>query len=313
MYKLFRRDPAFFLKYNATSILLLLLTAGLLFHYWSALPFQAGSLLLLLCLLPLALPNLWSILGSASLLVLISLATGSLAFAVSDWFWLLLGCLVGLQSAYLMHNAAHESIKPAWLNRLVGELCGLQQLMGFPGWAVPHIIHHQYPDDPEKDPHPPEHLSFRQYLGRMLPSMARVAKNSYFELWGDNAQTRRYWRLTLSTSMLARYLRAVVLLLLLGTKLFVVCYMVSKLVNLLMYMHFNYYTHRPTQAGQMEILNLDHNLYYWFMNATMPGVYYHKNHHAKPSLFDARKLDKVVDEPLISWSYPAAAKQEEVV
>lgn len=304
MFKLYRRDPYFFLKYNLATLVVLGCASVFLYLNWSSLHQVRHGWILLLCILPLCLPNLWTILFSALSLVVVCFFLDFFTVSLLDLLLIPLGVIIGLQSAYLMHNAAHGSIKPGWLNRLTGELAGLQQLMGFPGWAVPHIIHHQHPDDPEKDPHPPEHLSFTQYLSHMGPSMARVARNFYFELWGDSATTRKTWKAMFWTSLLGRYLRAAFLLILLGPKIFVLCFIVSKVVNMLWYVHFNYYTHRPTDSGEMEVLNLDHNLYYRLMNATMAGVYYHKNHHMKASLFDPRNLDKNQDKQLISYSYP---------
>ncbi len=306
MFKQYKKDVFFLLKYNSANVLILGLVSLFLFHAWSSMAQVPNSWVLLLCILPLSLPNLWTISASALMLAPVALYFNLFQVSLADWWLIPLSVVIGLQSAWLMHNAAHESIKPKWLNRLVGELCGLQQLMGYPGWAIPHIVHHQFPDDPEKDPHPPQQLSFMQFLGEMGPSMARVAKAYFFNLWQDRPDVARIWNRMLWTSMAARYLRAAFLLILLGPKVFVLCFIVSKMVNMIWYVHFNYYTHRPTGDGRMEILNLDHNLYYKLMNATMAGVYYHKNHHAKASLFDPRSFDKEDERPLISYSYPSS-------
>ena len=292
MYKYYKRDPFFFVKYNIASILIL--GAASIFFYvsWSELREIDNNWLLFLAILPLCLTNVWIILSSA---VLVSVAAAWQGhFAVGPRELLLLpavGIVVGLQSAWLMHNAAHESIKPAWLNRLVGELTGLHQLSGFPGWAVHHIIHHQNPDDPLKDPHPPALLKFREYFWQMGPLMARVAHNAYFELWGESEHTRRQWKMVVWTSLVCRYARNAFLLILLGPVAFVLGFIVSKLVNYAWYVHFNYYTHQPNEDGEIEILNLNHNFYYRLMNATMAGIYFHRNHHKKASLFNPRMLD----------------------
>jgi fatty acid desaturase len=303
MFKQFRRDPLFFLKYNLWSVAILGVASVLLYLYWSDLSATPYSWLLFLCVMPFALPNLWMISVSALSLTVVAFYLGLVTLTAFDWLWVVAGTLIGLQSAWLMHNAAHDSIQPAWLNRVIGEVCGLQQLMGFPGWAVPHIIHHQNPDDPESDPHPPQYQTFMQYLSAMGPSMARVATRNFHTMWSERSDLQRLWKYTALSSMGARYLRAVFLLLLLGTKIFVLGFIVSKIVNMVFYVHFNFATHRPAANGEIEILNLDHNFYYKFTNATMAGMYFHKNHHAKASLFDPRRLDKGVDKRLVTYTY----------
>lgn len=303
MYKFYKKDPLFFLKYNAATILLLGAASVLLYLNWSAFRAADNGWLLFLAVVPLALPNLWIIASSGALVALIATLQGQFDVGLRELVLLpLLGAIIGLQSAWLMHNAAHESIKPAWLNRLVGELSGLQQLAGFPVWAVFHIIHHQYPDDPLKDPHPPGTLTVLEYFRNMSVTTARVVHNVYFELWGDNPRTQRLYRMTMLSFLVARYTRAAFLLVLLGPPVFVLCLIVSKIVNYAWYIHFNYYTHQPNANGDMEVLNLDHNLYYKFMNATMAGIYFHKNHHRKASLFDPRTLEpEQAEKTLVSY------------
>jgi fatty acid desaturase len=304
MYKYYKKDPWFFIKYNSVSILAL--AAGSIFLYtnWSVLPEINNNWLFFLAILPLCLTNVSLILFSAALVSVVAITQGYFVVGLRDLLLLPLAVVIGLQSAWLMHNAAHESIKPAWLNRLIGELTGLHQLSGYPGWAVFHIIHHQNSDDPVKDPHPPVHLTFREYFGQMGPLMGRVAHNAYFELWGENDHTRRLWRMMVWCSLICRYMRAAFLLILLGPTIFVLCFIVSKVINYSWYVHFNYATHRPNAEGDIEILNLNHNLYYNIMNATMAGAYFHKNHHRKASLFDPRTLEpEQAAKSLVSYKY----------
>ncbi|HEY0963815.1 MAG TPA: fatty acid desaturase [Pseudomonadales bacterium] len=309
MYKLYKKDPLFFIRYNVATILILGLASVLLYLNWSAFRAADNDYLLFLAVIPLALPNLWIIASSGAVVGIVAWTQGYFDTSLQSLVLLpLLGAIIGLQSAWLMHNASHESIKPAWLNRLVGELSGLQQLAGFPVWAVFHIVHHQNSDDPLKDPHPPGTLTFREYFRQMGVSTGRVVHNVYFELWGDNPRTQRLWRMTMITFLLARFTRAVFLLVLLGPTLFVLVLIVSKIVNYAWYIHFNYYTHQPNENGDMEVLNLNHNLYYKFMNATMAGIYFHKNHHRKASLFDPRTLEpEQADKTLISYKGGALA------
>ena len=312
MYKLYKKDRYFFLKYNLVSILVLAFATLLLYLNWSSLREADNGWLLFLVILPLCLPNLWIITVSGLMVAAVAMTQGIFDAGLREFVLLpLLGAIIGLQSAWLMHNAAHESIKPAWLNRVVGELSGMQQLAGFPVWAVFHIIHHQYPDDPLKDPHPPATLTFREYFRQMGKSTGRVVNSVYFELWGDTAETRRLWRITFYSFFVARYMRAAFLLVLLGPAIFVLCLIVSKIVNYAWYIHFNFYTHQPNANGDMEVLNLNHNLYYKLMNATMAGIYYHRNHHRKASLFDPRTLEpEQAEKTLVSYKNDALVYQE---
>jgi fatty acid desaturase len=308
MYKFYKKDPYFFIKYNIVSILILGAGSILLYNYWSVLPGISNNWLLFLAIVPLVLTNVWIILFSTALLTLAAVTQGAFDVSLREAVLLpLAGIVIGLQSAWLMHNAAHESIKPAWLNRLIGELTGLHQLSGFPGWAVFHIIHHQNSDDPVNDPHPPVLLTFREFFWQMGPLMARVAHAAFFELWGENERAQRLWTWTVRTGLTARYMRNAFLLVLLGPVAFVLGFIVSKLVNYAWYVHFNYFTHRPNAEGDIEVLNLNHNLYYKVMNATMSGIYFHKNHHRKASLFDPRTLEvEQADKILVSYKYSSS-------
>src|SRR5690242_18282080 len=58
-------------------------------------------------------------------------------------FWQLglvpLGVYVGGISAVFIHNAAHGSFTPHWLNAACGELAGVHQLWGYMGWKLIHL------------------------------------------------------------------------------------------------------------------------------------------------------------------------------
>jgi len=78
-------------------------------------------------------------------------------------------------------------------------------------------------------------------------------------------------------------------------------YIPSYLSMTLFFAHFNYYTHRPRGKDSVEILNLNYNPFYKFLNFLSFGAYFHKNHHRKPSLFNPAGIgeDSI---PLISYS-----------
>ena len=90
-----------------------------------------------------------------------------------------LGVLVGLYSATFMHLAVHQSLGPRWFNRLIGELCALQQLLGYYGWGITHLLHHNNTDDPQRDPHPPGHRNYWEFSRHMKSSIVRSLDQNY--------------------------------------------------------------------------------------------------------------------------------------
>ncbi|MES3038587.1 MAG: fatty acid desaturase, partial [Bdellovibrionota bacterium] len=72
----------------------------------------------------------------------------------------------------LMHSTSHDSMRPRWLNRPVGELMGMFHLVGYPDWKIIHIIHHTYTDDAQLDPHPPGEKSYWEFAKGMRNAAA---------------------------------------------------------------------------------------------------------------------------------------------
>jgi stearoyl-CoA desaturase (delta-9 desaturase) len=200
-----------------------------------------------------------------------------------------IGAVLGVLSAGWMHNAAHGNFRPRWLNPLVGELCGLQQLLGFRGWTLFHQMHHRDPDDPVLDPHPPAGHTYWGFVDQMKNLIQRCAARRFFQAHGDSPETRRIWRATVAFLFGGRFMRSVFVFNLLGPKLFVWLFGPSLLVNLLIYCHFNYATHRPRPDGTVEIINLDKGAGYRLLNFLTSGAYFHRNHHLRPGLFDPRR------------------------
>jgi fatty acid desaturase len=242
-----------------------------------------------LVLLPVLISSNFYLMSAAALgyLALAMFTHGS----VSCWHALYVpaGAYLGCLSATLMHNAAHRNIRPRAINALIGELCGLQQLLGFRGWAITHQLHHQNPDDPELDPHPPLELSFRSYIAQMKYSMRRVITAYYERRFGSSDAVLRTWRITEYILVVNRFLRAVFLFLLLGPLLFALLFAPSLVSNILLYCDFNYFTHRPTVGGGYEIMNLNSKFRHRVLNQVVFGAYFHLNHHVRPSSFNPMK------------------------
>ncbi|MBV9385027.1 MAG: fatty acid desaturase [Chroococcidiopsidaceae cyanobacterium CP_BM_ER_R8_30] len=288
MFKEFKTDPFFMLRYYIINFIILLPVD--LFLYFKS-PFSLPTLgFFLFGLLLLIMPNFRYIACSEIFFI-----TAALYFFQPDFsFWNLalipLGVIVGLYSAAMIHNAAHTNIKPQWLSRLIGEICGLHQLGGFVGWVITHYLHHCFPDDLEKDPHPPHNLQFWKFADEMKNTIRGALTRSYFETWGEAEKYQRIWTRLEILLLINRFLRALLWLLIFGPISFTFFFVPSYISNVLIFYHFNYYTHRQTQEEVGEIMNLNHNIYYKLMNTLLFGTYFHKNHHLNPNLFDPRKL-----------------------
>lgn len=62
-------------------------------------------------------------------------------------------CHLQILASTLVHVTTHRSL-PRPINRLVGELCAAIALTRFASWEIVHLRHHRYADDPVRDPHP---------------------------------------------------------------------------------------------------------------------------------------------------------------
>lgn len=212
-------------------------------------------------------------------------------FSYMDIAFILGGCFFGIQSAALMHNTAHNNIRTRWLNSLVGEICALQQLVGMTEWAVAHILyHHKYPDDPDRDPHPPEGKTFFRFIVRMKFETSMFIEKSYYEKWGKTKESQENWQkgglLILSTNIL----RASFWFFLLGPTYYLLFFIPAHLMNNLTYAHFNYYTHRPDSNGFFSAINCEDKGIMKIINFLTYGSYYHKNHHINPRLFNPKSM-----------------------
>jgi len=213
----------------------------------------------------------------------VSLATSTILVAA--------GIYIGVVMAALMHNATHRSIKPKWLNTIVGEICAFQQLVGVAEWGVSHILyHHRYPDDLENDPHPPEGQGYLRYALNMKFNIAKFVNKAYFTKWGQTNGSEKTWQNTGLSILAVGILRVSLWFLILGPSYFMLFYIPSQLASMLMYAHFNYFTHRPDSNGKYVPINCDNRGLIRILNTVAFGAYYHKNHHENPGLFNPRHL-----------------------
>jgi len=214
-------------------------------------------------------------------------------FHVSWWDLALipLGIYIGGVSAVFIHNATHHSFPKMWLNELCGYLSGLHQLWGYMGWKLIHLVHHQYSDNADMDPHPPKDRTFWQFARVMfLESSAKISER-YREHWGMNTLTRLMHKGVLVTFFGLTLCNLLFWYLLLGPAAFIFFYIPSYIANHLLFVDINYTAHpKDTETGETNAANLDHNFYYKLANTMWFGIYYHGNHHRRPLLFNPKYM-----------------------
>ncbi len=288
MHSRFRKDPYLLQRYNIVSAvtlsLLLLLASSLrgeLHAWWPWLPVTALF----------AHSSFRSILlGYAVSLALLFFSAQTL----SPWVALgliTLGVYAGIWSNVLIHNAAHNIIQPKWLNRLVGEMAGLQLLSGFPGFALLHMEHHAHSDDAELDPHPNlPGQTYWQYIDGTRLRLRHTFVRMYRQRWGHGPQYARSWRKVKWLLPLNRTLRAAFLLVVLGPIGFTFFFLTSHIATQLVFAAINFYSHHRLPNGEVEVRNLDSHFAFWVLNRGFAGAFYHRNHHLNPKLFNPMKM-----------------------
>lgn len=197
---------------------------------------------------------------------------------------MVLGIAVTLMSTGLLHSVSHRSIKPRWLNRPLGELCGLFQLSGFPEWTITHFLHHRYADQVGLDPHPPRGLNFIDFLLAMRTMVMSAFLQFFLKTHGDNKQTRRILFQTIVLVKATNLLKSFFWFIVFGPMLFVTVFVCSQFFKMVHYAWFNYRTHQNE-----EIVDLNKGIYY-FLNYLTFGLYVHGTHHRFPSAFDPRQV-----------------------
>ncbi len=203
--------------------------------------------------------------------------------------YILAGILITYPAIAFLHNAAHRNFRLDWINRCMGEIIAVFHLVGFPDWHIVHNLHHSFPDDPERDPHPPIGTGFWEFVFNVREKIGRILTANYFGMWGDTEENRSIWLQLAKQMELSLYLKIVFWLLLLGPEVFSFFYTTTIVVKTLSYAHFNWRTHQLV-GGAPTIVNLNHNLIYKFLNLISFGLYFHGNHHDKSNLFNPQKM-----------------------
>jgi fatty acid desaturase len=293
----FRTNPLYLNRYYASMSFVL--AAASAFLLW-ALPTSLRDYLWYLPALVLMLVPRFAIIVTAFVYaVIVALTTMRASFHFGYLTLVPLSLYLALLATAYIHNAAHDNIRPRWLRRPIGELCGLFHLVGFPDWTIVHFIHHKHADDPEWDPHPPRGLTYFRFLDGVKASIFRVLRKRYFESFPDDTRAERAWKTLPLYAMAAQILRTHFWFFLLGPQVFTFLFMTSIVAKNLHYAFFNYATHVPSQddPNEMVIVNLNHSFFFRGVNALSHGLYFHANHHQNPNLFDPRALALAKPEP----------------
>jgi len=280
MYAKFNTNKLYFREYYTAFIAIIVLADVALYFV------TAQDLLSVVWFLPafylLSIPNIY--LAMVAALYSAVVCFWKLGFEAGDLLWILAALAITFVASALLHNAAHSSFRPRWLNRVVGEAMGLFQLVAFPSWVIVHILHHRDSDDPVLDPHPPLDKPYWEYLMSMRQSIVTVFTNYYFKLWGTNEESIRNLKTMGQLSQISLFVQSVFWFLLLGPQVFTYFFVVSVVFKMAHFAWFNYATHVHTPEGTV-IENLDKG-FYKVINFVAFGLYFHKNHHLRPHLFD---------------------------
>lgn len=212
-----------------------------------------------------------------------------LIFNFEAWHILLLpiGLIIAVQAPVLIHNCVHRNLKPKIMNQIAGELAGFYVLLSMASFELNHIMHHSHSDS-DLDPHNPYQRNFFNFFFANNFGGTRVVLSKYLQYHGDNRTNRLLFELIVVLHFINVPLRILFWVLLLGPTLFVVFFIPSYLFHMFVFAHINFITHETKADGSVELYNLDSNFYYKFVNFFGSGVYYHKNHHANPGVYNPK-------------------------
>lgn len=222
---------------------------------------------------------------------------------------ILLSVPIGWILSSLLHGASHGSVGGKILNRFVGEISGAMAGYGFSSFVLIHILHHKIPDS-EIDPVSPKGVRFSYFLVNPLTNtIERTKQYLRLQFKDTNVNYENILRAQSILFYINIVLRLLFWFLLFGPGLFIFLYIPTLINNITIFAHVNYVCHFRYDNGEIEILNLDHNLYYKIANFITMGGYYHKNHHKKFNVLDPREIpdDIAPFDPNIKMKNPIAA------
>lgn len=213
------------------------------------------------------------------------------AFSISLTHMMLLpfAIIFGFMIASFLHNTCHQNVPTTKLNRIVGEFCGVWVLYGFSNFIMIHFLHHQNSDE-DLDPVNPNGMTFLVFLSAPMRYMIKAAKKWLRLQHGHHENYESIMSAQIFLFHANLILKIAFWYVVFGPTLFLAFYVPSLLANYGILAHINFVCHRDLENGEVEIVNLNHNLYYKFANLVTFGGYFHKNHHLKMTMFNPMKL-----------------------
>lgn len=203
----------------------------------------------------------------------------------------------GLLVSSFLHNTSHGNVGGKLVNRIVGEYCGYWVLYGFSNFVLVHMLHHQF-SDKDLDPVNPKGMSFFTFLTAPMRYMIKTTKEFLNKIHGHEKNYQSIMNAQVIVFHLNLILRLVVWYLLLGKTLFFFFYIPGFITIVTIFAHINYVCHRDLEDGSVEVVNLNHNLYFKVANFFTIGGYFHKSHHLNMKAFDPRQVHKKKNNPL---------------
>lgn len=214
-----------------------------------------------------------------------------------DWGLGLIGVFVAfvyiqILGSVFIHNCAHINW-PRNLNRLVGEISGAIVMTRYASWEILHRRHHAFSDDTDKDPHYIIKGGFwRFFVKIMVINLEQNLHQQFLELWGETPENRRLEAARSVYSVLVMLVLAYTWYAFLGAPVFFAAFVPAAFIGAVHISHFNWATHDGTNPeGDFKPINLDSGMY-WLGNRLCFGLYFHKNHHERASLFNPMHLDR---------------------
>ena len=195
--------------------------------------------------------------------------------------------ILAIQIPVLIHNCVHRNLRPPVLNLVMGEIAGVFVLLGFAAFELNHVAHHTH-SDTDLDPHNPKQKKFLPFFLANNFGGTKVILFQHLKYHGDTLFNRGLFHLSVFLHFINVPLRLCFWLFLLGPVSLVLLFLPAYAFHMFVFAHINYVTHKTYDDGKSEIFNLNHNLYYQFVNFFGSGVYYHKNHHKNPAAYNPK-------------------------
>lgn len=230
--------------------------------------------------------------GAGSMLLGLFLGMGIVIYdqgvSSSDVVYAVAAILITFPVTSLYHSASHLSLRPRFMNRLVGEAFGFFHNMGIDIWSVTHHYHHKHTDIPGLDPHPIQGQGFWEFAKVTGRTLTEAFSLHYFKCHSRTPKTERAHKLMLLNFVVRNPLVTLIWFLALGPRGFVYFYVVNLVFKRFHYAWFNWVTHRK-KDDNVETENLSGGAYR-FINAISFNLYYHHNHHKYPNLMNPKKV-----------------------